>query len=96
MPPDASNDNDIEVSESRDVLVEVEKAVSHDDSTVGAPTLKTVSWFRQLHTVLRKNVLLLSRRPVTISVMLISSIIGVLLAWLAGCVRCRCLTLADT
>lgn len=85
MPPDIPNDDDIEVTVSRDVIAEAEKAVPQaDEEDLAAPTLKTVSWFRQLNTVLKKNVLLLSRRPITITVMLFSSIVGVLFAWLAG------------
>ena len=90
MPPDVPNDGDIEVTNSNDVVVDnpaVEKAVPGEESAAGdgaAPTLKTVSWLRQLDTVVRKNMLLLSRRPVTLGVMLVSSVMGVVFAWLAG------------
>jgi hypothetical protein len=46
--------------------------------------MATVSWFRQLQVVLRKNFLLLSRRPITLVVMLVSPMLSVLLAWAAG------------
>jgi hypothetical protein len=48
------------------------------------PSFQTVGWFRQLSCVLRKNALLLLRRPVSLFCMLISSIGSVLLAWARG------------
>jgi hypothetical protein len=46
--------------------------------------VKTQPWFRQLRVVLKKNCILLWRRPITLSVMLLSSVISVILAGLAG------------
>jgi hypothetical protein len=48
------------------------------------PSFQTVGWFRQVSCVLRKNALLLWRRPVSLFVMFISSIGSVLLAWARG------------
>lgn len=95
MPPDVPNENDIErndgeVSESKDVIetaAKVEPEMSKESSGARAhdlPVVTTVSWLMQLHTVLRKNILLLSRRPLTLFVMLLSSVVSVLLAWAAG------------
>jgi hypothetical protein len=47
----------------------------------GAPTVTTVPWLRQLSCVLRKNALLLSRRPVQVVLMILSSVSHVLLAF---------------
>jgi len=95
MPPDVPSsiaDSEVEVTESRDVIENAEEFNaapnrSNDESAAPShdlPVLNTVSWFRQLRIVLRKNFLLLSRRPVTLIVMLVSSIPSVLLAWAAG------------
>lgn len=48
------------------------------------PELKTVPWLRQLKCVLRKNVLLLWRRPIMLFCMIFSSVFAVLLSWPAG------------
>lgn len=44
--------------------------------------LHPVGWFRQLHYALRKNVLLLSRQPVKVSFLLLTSVVSSVLAWL--------------
>jgi len=90
--PSDIHDDEVEVTESRDVIetaeeVKGEPANDEDESALPSQdllSLQTVSWFRQLATVLKKNFLLLSRRPVTLAVMLLSSIVSVLLAWAAG------------
>ena len=95
MPPNVPNENgvehsDVEVTESKDVIetaAEAEPEMSKESSGAqqhDLPVLTTVSWFRQLRTVMRKNILLLSRRPLTLVVMLFSSVVSVLLAWAAG------------
>ena len=43
----------------------------------------TVPWFRQLSCVLRKNLLLLSNRPIQLLIMFMSSVGSVLLAFLS-------------
>jgi hypothetical protein len=50
----------------------------------GAPTVTMVPWLRQLSCVLRKNALLLSRRPVQVVLMILSSVGAVLLAFPAS------------
>jgi hypothetical protein len=49
----------------------------------GPPTITTVPWLRQLSCVLRKNALLLTRRPVQVVLMILSSVGSVLLAFWA-------------
>lgn len=48
------------------------------------PLPKPTSFFRQLYWTIYKNILLISRRPIMLFLMLFSSIISVLLAWAAG------------
>jgi hypothetical protein len=48
------------------------------------PSFEKVGWFRQLSCVLHKNTLLLSRRPMSLLCMLMSSIASVLLAYARG------------
>jgi hypothetical protein len=44
--------------------------------------LQPVPWFRQLRYGLRKNMLLLSRQPVKVSFLLLTSVLSSVLAWL--------------
>lgn len=46
--------------------------------------VKSQPWLRQFTTVLRKNLILLQRRPITLSVMLFSSVISVLASGFIG------------
>jgi putative flippase GtrA len=48
------------------------------------PNLKTVPWSRQFSCVFHKNVLLMSRRPMTVGFLLLSGVLSVLLTWWAA------------
>jgi hypothetical protein len=52
-----------------------------DQSPDGIPALKEVSWFRQLYWAVWKNNLLLSRRPIMLVVMLLSSVFSTVISW---------------
>ena len=62
------------------------EASSDDDDSVETvlPVLANVSWFRQYTCVTIKNWKLLTRRPITLCMMLLSSVLSVAFAWVAG------------
>jgi hypothetical protein len=60
----------------------VTKATSESVADIGR--VKTLSWLSQLSVVLHKNLLLLWRRPVMFSCMLLSSVFSVILAITVG------------
>ena len=55
-----------------------------DGDQPALPVLKGVSWFRQFQCVINKNWKLLTRRPISLCFMLVSGILSVALAWVAG------------
>eukprot|EP00339_Tiarina_fusa_P012759 CAMPEP_0117055772 /NCGR_PEP_ID=MMETSP0472-20121206/38691_1 /TAXON_ID=693140 ORGANISM="Tiarina fusus, Strain LIS" /NCGR_SAMPLE_ID=MMETSP0472 /ASSEMBLY_ACC=CAM_ASM_000603 /LENGTH=1686 /DNA_ID=CAMNT_0004771953 /DNA_START=109 /DNA_END=5169 /DNA_ORIENTATION=- len=58
-----------------------------DDDDASAPSIanvRTASWFIQFYWATWKNCILLSRRPLTLCVMLLSSVISAVLSWLVG------------
>mmetsp|Transcript_9216 Transcript_9216/g.26324 ORF Transcript_9216/g.26324 Transcript_9216/m.26324 type:complete len:1722 (+) Transcript_9216:124-5289(+) len=59
--------------------------IAHEEYSDEQPPpleLKTVSWFRQFYFVFRKNFVILSRRPVLLTIMLLSSVVSIVLGWL--------------
>lgn len=50
----------------------------------GTPVPAPTPWLRQLYWILYKNTLLLYRRPITIFLMIFSSVVSVLLSWPSG------------
>ena len=85
MSGTTKNKNDLDW-EAHTIKSRMSEASSDDDDSVETvlPVLANVSWFRQYTCVTIKNWKLLTRRPITLCMMLLSSVLSVAFAWVAG------------
>ena len=88
-PSVSKNDEDPTETEVDDSNMYGESLLGKDsskkeDKDIVEPNLKVTSWFNQFFYVSKKNVLLLSRRPLMMTVYLLSSVVSVIIAWVVG------------
>lgn len=57
---------------------------SIDSASSSTDTMGSASWLRQYEVTLQKNYKLILRRPFHLSILILSSVLSVIFAWLAG------------
>lgn len=73
-------------SESASLTDDLKSKISSttDDAESHTPQFDRVGWFQQYYWATRKNIILLSRRPIFLMILVLSSIVSVVLGWLIG------------
>jgi len=78
MPPERA------LEEGDDGRASPPSSASASASASASPQLGSVSWIRQFRFTFKKNVLLVLRRPILLTMMLLSSVVSIIVGWLVA------------